>query len=209
MRICPPTPAVPLAQRRYDEADSCLPTQPTWSTFRIIGTKSVLFPRPLNESQSRAQLSLWAALKSPLLISADLTNVSQDLIAVLQNSEVLDISDDKLGREAVRLEDQLHSTSVGEIYAGPTTKGFVAVMFNRETTPQSMALHLTDIIPQSNDSPTWAVRDLWAHASRGTLAADGVFSATVPGNDVVMITLVPSAEQPFTVRSLHPFGSYP
>lgn len=156
---------------------------------RIIGTKSALFPRPLNEPQSRAQLSLWAALKSPLLVSADLTNVSQPLIDILRNTEVLAISDDVLGREAIRLEDQPHSTSVGEIYAGPIVGGFVVVMFNRGGAPAPMELHLADVVPQSNGGASWSIRDLWAHASRGTVAANGKFAATVPPQDVVMITL--------------------
>eukprot|EP00041_Stephanoeca_diplocostata_P003081 m.31727 g.31727 ORF g.31727 m.31727 type:complete len:382 (-) comp14025_c0_seq3:1217-2362(-) len=93
----------------------------------IIGTKSQLFPRPLTVSQSRCQMSMWTILKSPLLASADFTNVTQDLIDVLSNKEVLAVSDDPLGHEAVRLEDQRGSASVGECYVGRTVDGYAAV----------------------------------------------------------------------------------
>ena len=87
---------------------------------------------------------------------------------------MLAVSDDALGREAVRLEDQPGSTSVGEIYAGPLTDGYVAVFFNRGSNAANMSLHLTDVIPSESASSTaWAVRDLWAHANNGTVESDG------------------------------------
>lgn len=60
---------------------------------------------PLSVSQSRAQLSLWTIMKSPLMESADLTNTAPELIEVLSNTEVLAVSDDPLGKEAIRLGD--------------------------------------------------------------------------------------------------------
>ena len=62
-----------------------------------IGTKSWLFSEPLTVGQSRAQLSLWAILKSPLLASADLGQVGSELLEVFKNEEVLAVSDDPLG----------------------------------------------------------------------------------------------------------------
>jgi len=46
-------------------------------------------------SQSRAQMSMWAMMKSPMLASADLLNVNQSFIDILANKEVIraDISD--------------------------------------------------------------------------------------------------------------------
>lgn len=90
----------------------------------IVGTKSKLFPRPLNVPQARAQLSMWTILKSPLLASADFTNVSQPLIDVLKNKEVLAVSDDPLAREAIRLGDSgREDKSIGEIYVGAIQNG--------------------------------------------------------------------------------------
>ena len=74
--------------------------------------------------------------------------------------QVLAISDDPLGREAVRLEDQPGSTSVGEIYAGPVVGGYVAVMFNRGAVVANMSLHLADIVPHTYAADSYTVRDL-------------------------------------------------
>ena len=168
----------------------------------IVGTQSESFKTPLTVSQSRCQFSVWSALKSPLLVSADFTNVNVTpaMIDVLKNTEVLAVSDDPLGREAVRLEDQTGSTSVGEIYAGPLANGsYVVVFFNRYDKAANMSLHLADVVPQSlgassslSSSSMWAVRDLWAHADNGTVASDGHIDLTIPPEDVVMIKLTPS-----------------
>jgi hypothetical protein len=60
---------------------------------------------PMTVAQSRAQLSVWAVMKSPLLASADLTDTDRALLDVLTNAEVLAVSDDPLGLEARRLGD--------------------------------------------------------------------------------------------------------
>ena len=157
----------------------------------IIGTHSILFPEPLTLSQSRCQMSLWTALKSPLLVSADLTNVNVPpaVIDVLKNPEVLAVADDPLGREALRLEDQPGSTSEGEIYAGPLHGGdHVVVFFNRNSNGAvNMSFHLGDVMASADS--TWAVRDLWSHTDNGTVAGSGHLDVTVPPQDVVMVRL--------------------
>ena len=71
--------------------------------------------------QSRAQMSLWAILKSPLLASADLLAVNQSFVDILANQEVLAVSDDPLGKEGLRLGDSgRHDRSVGELYVPPS-----------------------------------------------------------------------------------------
>jgi len=44
--------------------------------------------------------SLWAAMKSPLLIGCDVTKMSADTKNILTNDEVIAISQDKLGKQA-------------------------------------------------------------------------------------------------------------
>eukprot|EP00937_MAST-01D_sp_MAST-1D-sp2_P004890 g4890.t1 len=163
---------------------------------------------PLTASQSRVQMSLWAALKSPLLASADLTDTAPALVEVLANAEVLAVSDDALGDEARRLGDSAAGRadrSVGEIYAGRMLGGaFAVVMFNRAAAPAGMTLEMADIAAAgasagagvgtgAGSARQWTVRDLWAHTDNGTVSATGSVSATVGGNDVVMLVLRPVA----------------
>lgn len=150
---------------------------------------------PMTVAQSRAQLSVWAVMKSPLLASADLTDTDPALIEVLANAEVLAVSDDPLGVEARRLGDGGRADrSVGEIYAARMAGGAHAVvMFNRNGAPASMTLELGDIVGDAAAAGTdaWEVRDLWAHTDNGTVSTAGSIAATVGGTDVVMLTLRP------------------
>jgi alpha-galactosidase len=143
-------------------------------------------------AQSRSQMSLWTILKSPLLISADLTDTDSTFVDVLANTEVLTVNDDPLGNEARRLGDSGYADkSVGEIYVGAIADGAHAVvMFNRNSAPMTMTLELADVTTTA--SQTYKVRDLWAHTDNGTVSSTGSVTAVVGGFDVVMITLRPS-----------------
>ena len=99
--------------------------------------------------QSRAQLSMWSILKSPLLASADLTAVDQSVIDILGNAEVLAVSDDPLGKEGLRLGDSgRQDKSVGEIYVCPMEQDkFAVCMFNRGSHATNMTFE--EVLPST------------------------------------------------------------
>ena len=202
----------------------------------MIGSRSVLFEYKFNSttgkqisagagpggsaltvSQSRAQLSMWAILKSPLLASADLDLVASwaidpaapekgsgpELIEILKNTEVLAVSDDPLGKEGVRLED-LHGGGVkssADVFVGEMQGGkFAAVLLNRGNGPTNVTLALSDLGKITGGlqaaaavARKFAVRDLWAHSNNGTVSADGSITVLVGMYDVAMLTLTPAA----------------
>ena len=160
---------------------------------------------PLTAAQAIAQVSMWTILKSPMMASADFNNVSQELVEILSNDEVLAVSDDPLGKEAVRLGDEGRGdASTGELYVGQISNGGLAVVFfNRNWQPRNMTLVAADVatvVMQHGDgglgeqaAAAWHVRDLWAHTENGTLAATGTMKVTVPGESAIMISLKPAA----------------
>eukprot|EP00729_Bicosta_minor_P014108 gene14108-30707_t len=143
---------------------------------------------PLTPAQSIAQVSMWTILKSPMLASADFSNVSQLLVDILSNDEVLAISDDSLGAEAIRLGDEGRvDASAGEIYVGQISNGgYAVVFFNRGWQPSNMTFVAADVTDK-----THAVRDLWTHTDNGTLAAADSMDVVVQGMSAVMVTLNP------------------
>lgn len=56
-------------------------------------------PQRLTESESRAHMSLWALLKSPLLAGLDPSVAAKEDIAILTNQAVVAISQDELGQQ--------------------------------------------------------------------------------------------------------------
>jgi hypothetical protein len=51
----------------------------------------------LTLSEQRAHFALWALMKAPLLIGADLRSIHPDSLAVLKAREVIAVSQDELG----------------------------------------------------------------------------------------------------------------
>ena len=103
-----------------------------------------------------------------------------ELIAVLQNTEVLAVSDDPLGMEAVRLEDAGGHSSP-DVFLGQMAGGkFAAVLFNRNGAA-NMTLKLSDtkVVNPAAAASHYRVRDLWSHTENGTVAADGELTAMV------------------------------
>ena len=58
----------------------------------------------MTHDEYQAHFSLWAALKSPLLIGCDLNKITSDTLSILGNEEVIAINQDSLGKQADRLE---------------------------------------------------------------------------------------------------------
>jgi len=57
----------------------------------------------MTNGEYTAHFSLWALIKSPLLIGCDLTKVSADTLAILSNKEVIAVSQDSLGVQGHRV----------------------------------------------------------------------------------------------------------
>ena len=60
----------------------------------------------LTESESALHFSMWAMLAAPLLIGADVRSSPSWVLDILGNPEVIAISQDALGRQAVRALDE-------------------------------------------------------------------------------------------------------
>ena len=57
----------------------------------------------LSHAEARSHLALWAALKSPLLIGANVPNLTTAQLELLTNAEMIAVNQDPLGRQARRL----------------------------------------------------------------------------------------------------------
>ncbi|KAK9811915.1 hypothetical protein WJX72_012363 [[Myrmecia] bisecta] len=82
----------------------------------------------LTYNEERAHFALWALLKSPLLIGADLRTLSKSALSVLTAAEVIAANQDPLGVAG----DLIWKEGPIEVYAGPLQGGDRAVvLFNR------------------------------------------------------------------------------
>ncbi len=57
----------------------------------------------MSDDEYVAHFSMWAALKSPLLIGADIRELSPEALSILNNPAVIALSQDPAGRPATRV----------------------------------------------------------------------------------------------------------
>lgn len=119
---------------------------------------------------------MWSALKSPLLIGADVRELSAKTLTILNNPAVIAVNQDPLGRSATQIykntkvkKDRYDQGEV-QIWSGPLYPNDQVVVFlNAADEDLEMTTTLNDIFvhqgpegsaPQTKDE--YDVHDLWA-----------------------------------------------
>lgn len=131
----------------------------------------------MTDEEYKAHFALWAALKSPLLIGADIRKLSPAALTILNNPAIIALSQDPLGRPAIRVLRDLNvpkdrfGISETHVWSGALHGGDQVVIFlNAANADQEMTAELEDIFleeapgcssPQCTE--TWDVYDLWAN----------------------------------------------
>lgn len=140
-------------------------------------------------NEQRSHFALWALLKSPLFIGADLRTLSKEAKEILTAAEVIAVNQDPLGVAG----DLVWKQGPLEVYAGPLEGGSRAViLFNRHA--------IGTQYPISNITVTWkdvgfepdveaTVRDLHAEKDLGTCTKS--FTGAVDIHDARMLKLTP------------------
>ncbi|HXP59131.1 MAG TPA: NPCBM/NEW2 domain-containing protein [Dongiaceae bacterium] len=147
-----------------------------------VGWSARVRPTRLTPNEQYTHISLWCLLCSPLLIGCDLTRLDDFTLNLLANDEVLDVSQDPLGRQAARLAQ----TGPLEVWAKDLEDGSKAVgLFNRgdeetRVTANWPDLHLTG---------AHQVRDLWRQQDLGAFSDQ--FQTAVPRHGVVLVKIAP------------------
>jgi alpha-galactosidase len=119
----------------------------------------------MTEFEEQTHFSFWAALKSPLIIGADITTISNTSLAILLNEEVIAISQDNAGIAPTYLPNISTEGSV-QVWAGPLSSQnskcvILALNYGNNSTDISIPW---DQIPtlQNFTSANVKIRDVWA-----------------------------------------------
>lgn len=143
-----------------------------------VGWSAHVRPTRLTPNKQYTHISLWCLLCSPLLIGCDLTKLDDFTLNLLTNDEVLDVSQDPLGRQAGRVSKQGEM----EVWAKDLEDGSKAVgIFNRGEDEGAGSVKWSEL----GLSGKHAVRDLWRQKDLGKFADQ--FQATVPRHGVVLV----------------------
>ncbi|MEO7143355.1 MAG: glycoside hydrolase family 27 protein [Bryobacteraceae bacterium] len=132
----------------------------------------------MSDEEYRTHMSLWSLLAAPLLAGNDLRSVQPNILAILTDKEVVAIDQDRLGKQAARVAKDGDL----EVWSRPLADGSHAVgLFNRGAETAKVTARWNDLGLKGSHR----VRDLWAHADRGSVADE--FSADVPSHGVVLV----------------------
>jgi alpha-galactosidase len=138
----------------------------------------------MTDAEYRAHFSLWAVMAAPLIAGNDLRTMSAATREILTNGEVIAVDQDSLGVQGWVAEQPVPGQ---QVWVKPLKGGARAVLLlNRTAEAAPMRADWSAIGLAARRA---AVRDLWAHADRGTVA-DG-YTVTVPSHAVVMVTVSP------------------
>lgn len=134
----------------------------------------------LTPDEQYSHISLWSLLSAPLFIGCDLDKMDDFTYSLLTNTEVLDVNQDPLGKQASLVAEN------GElwVYSKPMEDGSIAVgLFNKGAEKAVVTANWADL----GISGKQVVRDLWRQKDLGTF--ENQFSAEIASHGVVFIRI--------------------
>jgi alpha-galactosidase len=132
----------------------------------------------MTDEEYKAHFSMWAALKSPLMLGNDIRTMSAATLTIINNPAIIALSQDPHGRSVVRVRRDLGGSLVPDefgvaeahVWSGRLENGDQAVIFlNAAGDEVEMKATLKEIFvadgpggsaPQTRSA--WAIHDLWA-----------------------------------------------
>lgn len=138
----------------------------------------------MSTSQFQTQLSMWAMLAAPLMISDDLTKIGPSSLATLTNNEVIAIDQDPAGVQGTL------SSSAGntQVWVKPLLGGVRAVaLLNRGSSAKRIETSASAVGLAA--AGHYTVRNVWTHT---TYTSANPISAQVPGDSTVLLRITPA-----------------
>ncbi|OJJ95616.1 glycoside hydrolase family 27 protein [Aspergillus aculeatus ATCC 16872] len=133
--------------------------------------------------QQQTHFAFWAALKSPLIIGADLSKLSDDALKVLTNKQIIAINQDPLG-QPVDYVQSASSEGSSQVWAGSVDNGYVVLLLNERSYAQELMVDFETLGLQL--SRTVNVTELWSGRSLGKI---GSFSGTLQAYQTLVFRL--------------------
>ncbi|KAG2073134.1 glycoside hydrolase family 27 protein [Suillus decipiens] len=157
----------------------------------------------LTYDEAKTHFTAWALLKAPLLIGTKLDTISQEMLSILTNQEIIAINQDPTPgygisispfRWGINPDWTFNATFPAQYWSGPSKNGTVFMLINTLDEPADMTFNLTES-PWIRAGIQYSVRDLWTHTDNGTAVRS--FTATgVPEHGVVALLLKENGNEP-------------
>lgn len=136
----------------------------------------------LSLAESRSHFAFWAAMKSPLIMGADLTSVAQEYVDILLNEYLIAFNQDDVYGEAAApykwgyLPDWTwNNTYPAQYWSGASQQGTFVLMLNTMSEAQNMTVDFAEV-PQLEANGTYHILDAWTGDCLGSFSDGATFS---------------------------------
>ncbi|GJQ15883.1 hypothetical protein GpartN1_g7674.t1 [Galdieria partita] len=131
--------------------------------------------------------SLWSIMAAPLVIGTDVTNMTESTKMILTNKEVIDVDQDVLGVQGIRVKSDIAQ----DVVTKPLANGDVAIVLFSSNGPGVINTTIEQVrMPSYYD--VYILRDLW---TRQETTIRHFISAYVQGHGVKMYRIRPGKPQ--------------
>ncbi|KAK9365069.1 glycoside hydrolase superfamily [Lipomyces kononenkoae] len=150
----------------------------------------------MDDEEYKAHFSMWAALKSPLLLGNDVSVLDAKALSILTNPAIIAVSQDPLGVAASRMyryyvndTDQYGQGEI-QLWSGPLSGGDqVVILLNAGNISRTMKASLEEVFRQQTGispevSNDWDIYDLWANRMDLELAQSIIDGTGKPSPEV-------------------------
>jgi alpha-galactosidase len=163
-----------------------------WPDLDMLEVGNNIFTTP----EEQTHFSLWAILKSPLVIGAALkdayTSISTSSLSILSQKDVIGYNQDSLGQSANLL--RRWSDEQYEVWSGPLSGSrTVVALINWANTARTLELDLPDVGIQYASS----LKNIWSGTTASSVKTS--YSATVQAHGTMLVEL----------DGTSPAGTYP
>lgn len=154
-----------------------------WSDPDFLEGGEVLTP-----TESQTEFAAWAMFGGPMVIATDLRSMPAWKAAMVTNAEILALNHDDLLSPGYRVRSSADGT---QLWAKALASGSVAVMLLNADDTNSRAITVSSVDVGWPAGASFSVRDLWAHASLGTVSGSYTAAAVpVHGNSMLLLSKV-------------------
>lgn len=133
----------------------------------------------MTPGEARAQFTMWVMLAAPLVLSDDVSTMSEQMVRILTDGQAITINQDPLGIQG----HKVHRERSVEVWVKPLVGGAQAVAFLNQGS-RHVAARATPAMLGITRRQTVLVQDVWNHWS-GRMA--GPIPVVVPAHGAVLL----------------------
>lgn len=145
----------------------------------------------LTFEENRSHFALWAALKSPLIIGTKLDTITDEVLAILKNEELIAFNQDPVYGRGVKpyLWDGIsNDTHPANYWAGNSVKGMHAFVLNTMDDEMDMEVVFGDLPGlKCKKSQSFLVHDMWTGEDIGVF--EGSVTVSVKRHDTAALRI--------------------